>query len=213
MTGKCLLVYQSKTGNTAMVGDRFKSVFERHGWQVDVFNISKKTDINNPPFDFKNYNFCCLGSGVLMHAPYSELLALVRRQFFGMDPRIMVKSAEDGKPILFGSSKSSSSGKIPHTPHGRIIIDDDAPKAIVFVTYSGYDFGPKEAEPSLALLALEIEHLKFKCIGRFACPGKSIDAPPPDAYHLDIQNRPNEKDLLKAEMFIEEKLEEIADGT
>ena len=32
-------------------------------------------------------------------------------------------------------------------------------------------------------------------------------------YHGDIRQRPNEKDLLKAEMFIDEKLEEIAERT
>jgi hypothetical protein len=35
----------------------------------------------------------------------------------------------------------------------------------------------------------------------------------PTTYHGDIRDRPNEKDLLKAEMFIEEKLEIIADRT
>ena len=210
MAKNCLIVYQSKTGNTAMIGDRFKSVFERQGWKVDIFNINKKTDIDNPPFDFKNYNFCCLGSGVLMHEPYSELLALVRRRFFGIDPRILVKSAEDGKPIFFEKPKAPGEKAVRHT-HGRIVIPDDAPKAVVFATYSGYEFGPKEAEPTLALLALEIEHLRFKCIGKFSCPGKSLASPPPDPYHPDIQERPNEKDLLKAEMFIEEKLEEIAE--
>jgi hypothetical protein len=211
MTKKCLIVYQSKTGNTALIGDRFTTVFERKGWQVDIFNVTKKTDIDNPPFDFKNYDFCCLGTGVLMHEPYSELLALVRRRFFGIDPRILVKSAEDGKPILYVKSPTPGVVKTPSTPHGRIVIPDNAPKAIVFATYSGYEFGPKEAEPSLALLALEIEHLRFKCIGKFSCPGKSIAAPPDDPYHPDIQERPNEKDLFKAEIFIEEKLEEIAD--
>ena len=33
----------------------------------------------------------------------------------------------------------------------------------------------------------------------------------PGTFHGDIRDRPNERDLLKAEMFIEEKLEEIAD--
>ena len=99
------------------------------------------------------------------------------------------------------------------TPHGKIVIRDDAPKAIAFVTYAGYDFGPKEAEPALQLLSLEIEHLRFKCIGRFSCPGKSLDSPPAEAYHDNMAERPNEKDLMKAEMFIEEKLEEIADRT
>jgi hypothetical protein len=213
MPNKCLIIYQSKTGNTAKVADRFRSVFQRKGWQCDVFNIDKKTDIANPPFDFKNYDFVCLGSGLLMHGPYSEILALVRRRFFGIDPRVLVKSAEDGTPIMYKKDRAPGSTNMSKTPHGKIVVRDDSPKAVVFITYAGYDFGPKEAEPALQLLELEIEHLRFKCIGRFSCPGKSLDDPPPDAYHEGMTERPNEKDLMKAEMFIEEKLEEIADRT
>jgi hypothetical protein len=35
----------------------------------------------------------------------------------------------------------------------------------------------------------------------------------PRTFHGDIRGRPDERDLLKAQMFIEEKLEEIADRT
>jgi hypothetical protein len=97
--------------------------------------------------------------------------------------------------------------------HRKIVLGPDSKKAVVFITYSGYEFGPKEAEPALQLLELEIEHLGFKCIGHFCCPGKFLNDPTPRTYHGDIRDRPNEKDLLKAEMFIEEKLEEIADRT
>jgi len=61
------------------------------------------------------------------------------------------------------------------------------------------------------LLELELEHIGFQCIGRFCCPGKFLDDPMPRTFHGDIRNRPDEIDLLKAQMFIEEKLEEIAD--
>jgi hypothetical protein len=47
----------------------------------------------------------------------------------------------------------------------------------------------------------------------FCCPGKFINTPTPETFHGDIRGRPNKRDLLKAEMFIEEKLEEIADRT
>jgi hypothetical protein len=200
MAKKCLIVFQSKTGNTAEVAGRFKSVFERQGWACEMFNIHKITDVVHPPFDFKSYDFVCLGSGILMHEPYNEILALVRTQFFRIDSRVLVKSAEDGAPIIAPPN---------HTPHHKIILGPESPKAVVFITYSGYEFGPREAEPALQLLALEIEHLGFKCIGKFCCPGKSREDPIPGAYHPDNQERPNEKDLLKAEMFIEKKLEKI----
>jgi len=60
------------------------------------------------------------------------------------------------------------------------------------------------------LLALELEHIGFQFIGQFCCPGQYLDDPTPRTFHGDIRGRPDEKDLLKAQMFIEEKLEEIA---
>ena len=60
-------------------------------------------------------------------------------------------------------------------------------------------------------MALEMEHIGFQFIGRFCCPGKFLNHPTPRTFHGDIRDRPNEKDLLQAEFFIEDKLEEIAD--
>jgi hypothetical protein len=62
-------------------------------------------------------------------------------------------------------------------------------------------------------LEVNIEHIHFKCIGHFYCPGIYLNHPTPRWYHGDIRDRPNKRDLLKAEMFIEEKLEGIADRT
>jgi hypothetical protein len=103
--------------------------------------------------------------------------------------------------------------KDPRDAHRKIVLSPDSPKAVVFITYGGYEFGAREADPASRLLALEIEHMGFKCIGRFCCPGKYLDDPTPRTFHGDIRDRPNENDLLKAQMFIEEKLEEIADRT
>jgi flavodoxin len=78
---------------------------------------------------------------------------------------------------------------------------------IVFCTYGGAHLGPKEAEAALKLLELEIEHLEFKCIGSYACPGKYVNHPTPEWYHGDIRNRPNEDDLKRVSKFIEEKIQ------
>jgi hypothetical protein len=94
--------------------------------------------------------------------------------------------------------------------HVRYIIPD----LVVFRKYLlKYEFGPKEAEPALQLLALELEHISFQCIGKFSCPGRYLDDPMPETFHGDIRDRLNEKDLFKAQMFIEEKPEEIANRT
>jgi hypothetical protein len=213
MGNKCLIVFSSRTGNTAKIAQRFKTTFERQGWECDAFKIGMDTDLMNPPFDFQNYDFVCVGSGVIMHGPQEEILILLRKQFFGIDPRILVGSTDERMPIGIQEKYSPNEIKTPVNPHHKIILNDDSGKAVVFVTYAGNEFGPKESEPSLSLLELEIEHLGFKCIGKFCCPGKSGNSPTPTTYHGDIRDRPNEKDLLKAEMFIEEKLEEITDKT
>ena len=217
MGKKCLIIYSSFTGNTEKVALRFKSTFERNGWECDLFKIRKKAeDILNPPFDINKYDFLCAGSGIRVHLPYNEILNVLRRLRLGIDPRIALRNRGETIPYI--------KEPLPELPspwedpnimnyHRKIVLGPDAKKAVVFTTYAGYEFGPKEAEPSMQLLGLEIEHLRFKCIGYFCCPGRFLHNPTPGTFHGDIQDRPNEKDLLKAEMFIEEKLEEIANRT
>jgi hypothetical protein len=215
MGKRCLIIYSSYTGNTEKVALRFRSTFERNGWACDVFKIGKKAqDILTPPFDPDDYDFLCAGSGIRVHLPYNEILNVLRRLRLGMDPRIALRNRDETIPYI--------KEPLPDFPpplqdpdvmrhHHKIVLGPDSKKAVVFATYAGYEFGPPEAAPSLQLLALEIEHLRFKCIGQFCCPGKFVDGPTPGTFHGDIRDRPNEKDLLKAEMFIEEKLEEITD--
>jgi hypothetical protein len=215
MGKKCLIIYSSYTGNTEKVALRFRSTFERNGWECDLFKIRKRAeDILNPPFDINNYDFLCAGSGIRVHLPYNEILNVLRRFRLGMDPRIALRNRDETIPYI--------KEPVPDMPppsrdpkvmsfHRKITLGPEDKKGVVFATYSGYEFGPPEAGPSLQLLALEIEHLRFRCIGQFCCPGRFLDGPTPRTFHGDIRDRPNEKDLLKAEMFIEEKLEEIAD--
>lgn len=215
MGKRCLIVYSSYTGNTEKVAKRFEATFEANRWDCDSVKIRKKADdILHPPFDIAEYDFVCVGSGIRSHLPYNETLNVLRRLRLGEDPRFALRMRDETIPYI--------TDPLPDSPppwndpnlvkrHRRIVLGPDSPKAVVFVTYGGYEFGPKEAEPSLRLLELEIEHLGFTCIGRFCCPGRYLNDPTPLTYHGDIRDRPNEKDLLKAEMFIEEKLEEIAD--
>jgi len=212
MAGKCLIIYSSYTGNTEKVASRFKSTFEREGWQCDLYKIDQKPEyVLDPPFDVREYDFICAGSGIRVHLPYNEILNLLRRFRSGVDPRIILKNR--------GETISYITAPMPPPPapgsmaahHRKIVLGADSKKCVVFATYSGCEFGPKEALPALMILELELEHLGFKCIGRFSCPGRFLNDPMPRTYHGDIRDRPNEKDLLKAEMFIEEKLEEIAE--
>ncbi len=210
---RCLIFYSSFTGNTEKVAVTFKATFERNGWSCDSFKIHKRAeDILNPPFDIAGYDFVCVGSGVRSHLPYNETLNVLRRLRLGEDPRFALRMRDETIPYI--------TDPLPDRPppwnnptlidrHRRMVLGPDSPKAVVFVTYGGYEFGPKEAEPSLQLLALEIEHLGFECIGHFCCPGRFLNDPTPRTYHGDIRDRPNERDLLRAELFIEDKLEQI----
>ena len=217
MSNKCLIAYSSITGNTEKVARRFKNTFERNHWECDMVKIGKRAeDILNPPFDIDTYDFLCVGSGLMVHLPYNEILNVLRRLRLGMDPRIALRNRDETIPYI--------TEPVPEAPppwdnpdivahHRKIVLGPESKKAVVFITYSGYEFGPKEAVPGLELLALEVEHLNFQCIGQFCCPGRFLHNPTPRTFHGDIQDRPNDKDLLKAEMFIEEKLEDIADRT
>jgi len=215
MGKKCLVTYSSYTGNTEKVAKRFKETFEKRGWQCDIFKVRKNADdILRPPFNIREYDFLCIGSGLRAHLPYNEILNMLRGFRTGMDPRITLRFRDEMIPYI--------TEPVPEIPphkkdvrkfHTKMVLGPDAPKAVVFITYSGYEFGPKEAEPAVQLLALEVEHIGFQFIGQFCCPGKYVDDPMPRTYHGDIRDRPNEKDLLEAQMFIEEKLDEIADRT
>jgi len=75
MGKKCLILYASLTGNTEKVALRFKSVFERNGWECDSFKIRKMADdILRPSYDPSVYDFLCVGSGIRSHLPYNEIL-------------------------------------------------------------------------------------------------------------------------------------------
>ena len=181
---KGLILYQSMTGNTEKVALRFKKAFEKKGWECDMFKVDKNMDVNNLPFNFEEYDFMCVGSGVYKALPGQEIVN-----------------------ILFNyTHQTKRAGKIIRV-HRKIT---PGPKTgIVFVTYAGTHLGPKEAEPALSLLELNIEHLRFKCIGRFCCPGGVGKRRTPGQWFGDISGRPNERDLQKAEIFMEEKIEEL----
>jgi len=95
------------------------------------------------------------------------------------------------------SRKKSGMRKVEPGPRG----------AIAFATYGGAHLGPREADACLALLEIEIEHLGFKSVGRFCCPGKYVDYATPEWYHGDIRARPNAQDLQKAADFVQDVLQ------
>jgi hypothetical protein len=210
---KALVIYASRTNNTTKVAERFKSTLESNGWQCEIFKIAQNSDPMSVPYDLKAYDLVCAGSGVRMHAPYAELLHVLRVPVYGFDPRIMLKSTEgiqltdeEKKKMQAAMSNRSGGGG-----HGKVVLGPDAKKALSFVTYGGHEFGPAEALPALEWINLELAHLKVEIVGKFCCPGKFEDTNNPAGYHNDLTTRPNEKDLMRAELFIEKVLEDIAE--
>jgi hypothetical protein len=212
MSKKCLITYSTITGHTEKVALKFKETFEARGWQVDVFKVRKDAgDILRPPYDVRKYDFVCAGSGLRGHLPYNEVLNMLRGFRAGFDPRIILRFRDEVIPYINEPVPEIPTNRKPALDHHKIIIGPDAPKAIVFITYAGYEFGPKEAEPAVQLLELELEHIGFRVMGNFRCPGEYVNGPTPRTFHGDIRGRPDDRDLLKAQMFIEDKLDEIAD--
>jgi hypothetical protein len=212
MAKRCLVTYSSYTGNTEKVALRFKETFEKKGWQCDIFKVRKNADdILRPPIDIRSYDFVCAGSGLRAHLPYNEILNMLRGLRTGFDPRITLRFRDETIPYITEPVPDLPPHRSAKSDHGKIVLGPNSPRAVVFITYAGYEFGPKEALPAVQLLALELEHIGFQFIGHFCCPGKYIDDPMPRTFHGDIRDRPNEKDLLEAQMFIVEKLDEISD--
>lgn len=179
-----------------------------------MFKVRKNADdILRPPFDVRAYDFLCAGSGLRAHLPYNEVLNMLRGLRTGMDPRITLRNRDETIPYISEPIAEKPPHRSARADHAKIVLGPDSPKAVVFITYAGYEFGPKEAKPAVELLSLELEHIGYQFIGHFCCPGKYVDDSMPRTFHGDIRDRPDEKDLLKAEMFIEEKLDEIADRT
>ena len=249
MSKKSLIIYASWTGNTEKVALRFKKVFEKYGWECDMLKVIKHTDVHNPPYHLDDYDLLCVGSLIVNGVPVKEIF----------DDHLGIAMPQN----LF---RGHTWGFGPITESWRPI------KGVAFVTYGGTRWGPPEAIPALDCLALRMEDMRVKCIGKFACAGgmkqghgysldnladkkgwsiedaasivsrytedpnhpefanlskedrELLDAtvtarkkelPREDrshTWHWDIHNRPNERDLLKAEIFLEEILEDYYGG-
>jgi hypothetical protein len=50
-------------------------------------------------------------------------------------------------------------------------------------------------------------NLKFQCVGKFACLGKQEGHA---GWYKDLDQKPSERDLKKAEAFLEEIIEDFA---
>jgi hypothetical protein len=192
---RSLIMYASRTNNTTKVAEHFKSTLERNGCQCDIFKITQDGyAMAFPYYRFNDYDLICAGSGRNMHAPYEELLNVIRVPRYHGVPGVkeLVKGTGGQGPL-----------------HEKIVLSPDFPKCISFVTFGGMEFGPWEAQPALDLINVEMAHNRITPVGSFCCPGRFLPYDIPSTYYNDLLTRPNEKDLMRAELFIEQILEAI----
>ena len=191
MAKKSLIMYASLTGNTEKVALRFKKVFEKKGWKVDVWKVDNDTDTDKPKYDIKKYDFLCVGSPILHKWPIPKVISLLSVPPPGF--------SKNGPP--------PEGGHPPPVGHeAKIVFGPNTPKGIAFCTYGGIHLGPKECEPAIAYISLIMEHIPCQVLGRFACPGKYAEN---TGWYQDLPERPNERDLKKAGTFLEETLEDM----
>jgi hypothetical protein len=207
---RSLIMYASRTNNTTKVAEHFKSTLERNGWQCDTFRISQDGGPTAFPYIIKDYDLVCAGSGINLHTPYAELIAAIRTPRYGYDPLKVVPQMPGAQPAGKETSKMPAGGISPPA-HGKIIFGPDSKKCISFVTYGGLEFGPWEAQPALDWINVEMAHLNIQPIGTFCCPGRFLPYDVPNGYYNDLTTRPNEKDLMRAELFMEQILEGIGE--
>ena len=205
MTKRALIIYASRTGNTEQVAGVFRQVFEQAGWTCDLVKIDAKNDPARPAFDLKEYDFLCAGSPVVGSLPEKHLIRALSRNPASPHARnadFFVSDEGERKPNLMAIASEPVVDETPLV----IRFGPESKKGIVFATFGGVHLGLKEAEPALAWLALEMEHLRFQCVGRFACPGRMGNSA---GWYEDLPLRPGETDLLEAARFLEEILADI----
>lgn len=130
MGKRCLIMYASFTGNTEKVAKRIKETFENQDWQCDIFKVRKNADdILRPPYDIRQYDFVCIGSGLRAHLPYNEVLNVLRGFIWGFDPRITlgfrdetISYISEPVPVIPPEKKD------PRESHRKIVLSPDSPR-------------------------------------------------------------------------------------
>jgi len=232
MSKKSLVLYASWGGNTEKVAMTFKKVFERKGWQCDVLKVTKKTDIKHPGVVLNDYDMLLVGSLVIGGLPTKELyddhfgLLMPASLIPGRVPRYgefesITTNNEFTKGIIFLTYTGGRRGP-PEAAAAMAILElrlEDMRVKVIgkFACPGGH--GSSSSEQSQMSQKNEEHDIAdyFGSTPETSPPasanlGEPRESDGPRDWHWDVKNRPSERDLLKAEIFLEEILEDYYEG-
>jgi len=232
MYRKSLILYASWGGNTEKVAMTFKKVFKRKGWQCDTLKVTKKTDIKHPGVNLSDYDMLLVGSLVIGGLPTKELYD----DHFGL---LMPASLIPGRVARYGEFESITTNNeftkgiifLTYTGGRRgppeaaaamsileLRLEDMRVKVIgKFACPGGHGNSPSAQSQ---VISKNEEHDIADYFGSSpeaepstsANQGEPRESNGPRDWHWDVEQRPGKRDLLKAEIFLEEILEDYYEG-
>jgi flavodoxin len=233
MSKRSLIIYSSWGGNTEKVALRFKEVFERKAWQCDLLKVTKHTDIRNPPVRLDDYDLICVGSLVISGLPTREIYD-DHHGILVPSSLIRGRVARDGEFASITSDYNFKKGIIFVTYTGgrrgppesaaalamlELRLEDMRVKVIgKFACPGGHGKASGQTKSEI-ITGVTPEEADREITEYFGEKGK-IDTGPEEGretsgnrdWHWNVNSRPNERDLTKAEIFLEEILEDYYAG-
>ncbi|RPJ59609.1 MAG: hypothetical protein EHM12_06790, partial [Dehalococcoidia bacterium] len=237
MAKKSLILYASWGGNTEKVALRFKQVFEKKGWQCDMLKVTRKTNIKDPPVRLDDYDLVCVGSLIISGLPTKELYddqigllmpaSLVRgRTSHAGEFAPITTDYGFKKGIIFVTYTGGRRGP-PETAAALTILEmrlEDMRVKVIgkFACPGGHGKtgGGGKNEMITGASSEQVADTLAQYNMRPAKPGSVEPEGPQDNretsgirdWHWNVAARPSERDLLKAEIFLEEILEDYYEG-
>lgn len=233
MPNKSLILYSSWGGNTEKVAFRFKQVFEKMGWECDTLKVTKKTDVKNPPVRLDDYDLLCVGSLIIGGLPTKEIYddhlgllmpASLIRGRISHDGEFDPITTDYGfkKGIIFVTYTGGRRGPGEAAAALAMLelrLEDMRVKVIgKLACPGGHRRGSDDGKSEMITGATQEE--AATTVAEYFGDTGSPDEGPKDGretsgtrdWHWNVTERPSDRDLLKAEIFLEEILEDYYGG-
>lgn len=170
---KSIILYDSMSGNTAKVAEAIQRSLTARRMTPDLIKVKKELIV-----DLFNYDLIFIGSPVISWLPTQTLMNFVKKTMKEYNQQGLIKPSSPIIPGKFGIS---------------------------FGTFAGPHIGEKEALPMTMWLNSFLEHLGYTVLDQWHVVGKHNN-PPINWPEINkngrlgnIENRPNEADLLSIE--------------